>query len=70
MSHITNRLFFGIFIAMALAAAALILSIPPLFSLHEQYRLWLTLVLGGLTVALGVAVVLMRPSNRNRHVEK
>lgn len=66
MSHKSTWLFPAIVFTLGLTAAALILSIPPLFSPYEPYQLWLTLVLGGLTMTLGAAVVLMRPPPAKR----
>lgn len=67
MNQKTNWLFPGAILAFALAAAALILTIPPLFAAHEPYQVWLTSVLGVLTVVLGIAVILMRPPQQKRH---
>lgn len=61
MSQKTNRLFLVTLIVLALVGATLILSVPPLFSPHETYQLWLTLILGGLTMALGAVMIVMRP---------
>ena len=60
MQHKTNRLFLGTFIGMAVLGAALLLSIPGLFSPHDSQRLWLTGILGGLTLLLAGAVLGMR----------
>jgi len=63
----TNRVFVGLLIAMALAASALVLSIPALFGPHEPYQFWLTGTLGALTAILGTALTLLRPpKNRNK----
>lgn len=51
----------GLFIAMILAASALILSLPALFRPHEPHQFWLTAILGGVTAVLVVAVILLRP---------
>ena len=60
MQHKTNRLFLGTFIAMAVLGAALLLSIPGLFGPSGSSRLWLTGILGGLTLLLAGAVLGMR----------
>ena len=59
-----NRIFIGLLLAMSLAAAALILSIPTLFDSPVPGQLWLAAVLGILTAALGTAVLLLRPKRR------
>lgn len=59
-----NRIFIGLLLAMSLAAAALILSIPSLFGSPEPGQLWLAAGLGLLTAALGTAVLLLRPQRR------
>ncbi|GAB3534649.1 hypothetical protein GCM10027403_10920 [Arthrobacter tecti] len=64
MSQNSNHRFLTILVAMALSAAALILSVPPLFEAHEPYQLWLTLTLAALTGALGAAVLVMRTRSR------
>lgn len=61
MNNKTNRVLLGLLIAMALAAAALVLTIPALFGPHEPHQFWLTAVLGGITAVLGIALILLRP---------
>ena len=60
MKSKTNRVLPGLLIAMALAASALVLTIPALFSSPEPYQVWLAAILGGLAVLLGIALVLLR----------
>lgn len=47
-------------LAFALAAAGLVVSIPPLFGPHEPYQAWLTGALAIVTVALAVATFHVR----------
>ncbi|WP_341393251.1 hypothetical protein [Arthrobacter sp. G119Y2] len=60
MQQKTNRLFLGTFIGLAVLGSALLLSLPALFSPHDPAQLWLTGTLGGLTLLLAVAVLVMR----------
>ena len=60
----SNRVFISLLLAMSLAAAALILSIPALFDSREPDQLWLAAVLGILTTVLGTSVMLLRPQRR------
>ncbi|NJC23401.1 hypothetical protein BJ994_002477 [Arthrobacter pigmenti] len=64
MNQKSNRRFLTVLVAMAFTAAALILSVPPLFEAHEPYQLGLTLTLAALASALGAAVLVMRARNR------
>lgn len=59
-----NWIFISLLLAMSLAAAALVLSIPALFGSPGPRQLWLTAGLGILTAALGTAVMLLRPQRR------
>ena len=59
-----NRIFIGLLLAMSLAAAALVLSVPPLFGSPGPGQLWLAAGLGLLTAALGTSVMLLRPQRR------
>lgn len=61
----TNRVFISLLLAMTLAAAALILSIPALFDSPGAGQLWLAAVLGVLTAALAAAVIVLRPQRRS-----
>ena len=56
----TNRVSLGLLIALALAASALVLTIPALFGSHVPHQFWLTVVLGSLTAVLGTALILLR----------
>ena len=60
MKSETNQILPGLLIAMALAASALVLTIPALFSSPEPYQVWLAAILGGLAALLGIALVLLR----------
>ena len=64
MQNKPNRIFIGLLLAMSLAAAALVLSIPALFGSPEPEQLWLAAVLAILTAVLGTAVLLLRPQRR------
>ncbi|THJ68557.1 hypothetical protein E8P82_01190 [Arthrobacter echini] len=64
MTRRTPRVFIGLLIAMALMAAALILSLPALFGPYEPHQFWITVALGSITAVLGIAVILLRPSKR------
>ncbi|MGO1193585.1 MAG: hypothetical protein ACTMHH_06895 [Nesterenkonia sp.] len=64
MSEKSNRVLAGLLLGFALAASALILSIPALFDAPKPSQIWLTAVFGGLTAGLGAALVLMRRSQR------
>lgn len=66
MNKKINRALMGLLIATALAASALILTIPALFGSHESHQLWLTATLGSLTAVLGAGLILLRHP-RNRH---
>lgn len=57
----SNPLFLALFMGMVLTGAALILSIPPLFSPHEPYQVLLTGVLGVLSLALAAGASYLRP---------
>lgn len=65
MNNKTNRVLMGFLIAMAVAASALVLTIPALFGPHEPHQFWLTAVLGGITAVLGIALILLRPGRNN-----
>ena len=65
MKDKTNRVLMGLLIALALAASALILTIPALFGSPEPHQVWLTAVLGGLTALLGIALIFLRPRGTN-----
>ncbi|MER2134471.1 MAG: hypothetical protein ABS910_07310 [Arthrobacter sp.] len=64
MHNKSNWVFISLLLAMSLAAAALVLSIPALFDSPGPGQLWLAAVLGVLTAALGTAVMLLRPQLR------
>lgn len=61
----TNRLFTGLLLGMALAGAALVLTLPALFGSPEPHQFWITAALGGLTAILGIALILLRPPRRD-----
>ena len=61
MTNKANRVLPGLLIAMALAASALVLTIPALFGSPEPHQVWLTAILGGLTALLGTTLILLRP---------
>lgn len=62
-----QALFLTFFIGMVVAASALILSIPPLFDPDGSNQMWVTGVLGFLTLALGVSAknIRMRSNDPN-----
>lgn len=60
----STRVFLGLLLAMSLAAAALILSIPALFDSPDHGQVSHAAVLGVLTAALGTAILLLRPQRR------
>ena len=64
MHNKSNWVFISLLLAMSLAAAALVLSIPALFGSPEPGQLWLAAVLAILTAVLGTAVLLLRPQRR------
>ena len=64
MHNKSNWVFISLLLAMSLAAAALVLSIPALFGSPGPGQLWLATGLGLLTAALGTAVMLLRPQRR------
>lgn len=64
MSKRSNALFLALFIGMASVGAALIWSVPPLFSPHEPYRVWMTGILGSLFLVLTVGTLYLRPTKR------
>ncbi|MBF4992711.1 hypothetical protein ITX31_01110 [Arthrobacter gandavensis] len=68
MHNKPNRLFIGLLLALSLAAAALVLSIPGLFGSPGPGQVWLAAVLGVLTAGLGTAVLLVRPQRRGNGV--
>ncbi|KNC20370.1 hypothetical protein AC792_01050 [Arthrobacter sp. RIT-PI-e] len=61
MTRKTSPVFMGLFIAMAVMASALILTLPALFGSYEPHQFWLTVGLGGATAILAVALILLRP---------
>lgn len=61
MTRKTSPVFMGLFIAMAVMASALILTLPALFGSYEPHQLWLTVGLGSVTAVLAVALILLRP---------
>ena len=61
MNNKTNGVLLGLLIALALAASALILTLPALFDSPEPHQVWLTAILGGLTALLGIALIGRRP---------
>ncbi len=62
MSRESSAIFLALLMGMAFTGAALIWSIPPLFSPHEPDRVWTTAVLGGLFGALAVGTLYLRPT--------
>jgi len=64
MQNKLNRVVISLLLAMSLAAAALVLSIPALFDSPGPGQVWLAAVLGVLTAALGTAVLILRPDRR------
>lgn len=66
MRNMSNMLFLALLIGMALAAAALILSVPPLFRPHERYQVWITGTLGCLSLVLAVGTLYLRPTQPRR----
>ena len=60
MRNMSNMLPVVLLIGMALAAAAFILSIPPLFRPHEPYQVWIAATLGCLSLMLAAATLYMR----------
>lgn len=58
----SNALFLTLLIAMALTAAGLILSIPPLFRSHEPHQVWITGILGCLALVFAVGTLFARPA--------
>ena len=64
MHNKLNRVVISLLLAMSLAAAALVLSIPALFDSPGPGQVWLAAVLGVLTAALGTAVLILRPDRR------
>jgi len=68
MHNQSNRVFIGLLLAMSLAAAALVLSIPALFGSPSPGRVWIAGVLGVVTAALGITVLLLRPQRRGNRV--
>lgn len=61
MNRSASSLFLVSLIAFAVAAAALILTIPALFGEHVPNQAWLTGLLSGLTLVFGVAALALRP---------
>ena len=61
MSGIASRLFLVSLIAFAVAGAALILTIPPLFGEYVPNQAWLSGLLSGLTLVFGVTTLALRP---------
>jgi hypothetical protein len=61
MSLKLNRIFLTLFIGLVVSGAALILTLPAIFSPHESIQIMLTLILGGVTAIFAIGVILMRP---------
>ena len=53
-------------IGMALAGAALILSVPPLSRPHEQHQVWITVALGCLSLIFAAGTLYLRFSSKRR----
>ena len=64
MYPLRNRLFLIALIAFSVVGAALILTLPALFSPHQEFQAQLSGFLSGLTLVLGITTLALRPPRR------